>query len=96
MKRLFIRRSEIMQITGWGKTKAGEICALIRVAFNYPSFRNDIIVKDFCNYMELDEDYVQSCLNTSSDNQNTNNLPKTTKNTALNPNNNRDLQGNSS
>ena len=62
MKRLFIKRSEIMQITGWGKTKTGEMCQAIRFLYNYPSNRNDILVKDFCDYLELNESDVQEAI----------------------------------
>lgn len=62
MKRLFIKRSEIMQITGWGKTKTGEICQTIRFLYDYPPNRNDILVKDFCNYLDLNELDVQESI----------------------------------
>lgn len=62
MKRLFIKRNEIMQITGWGKTKTGEVCQTIRFLYNYPPSRKDILVKDFCSYLDLSESEVQEAL----------------------------------
>lgn len=62
MKRIFLKRSEIITITGWGKTKTGEVCQQIRYLYNYPSTRNDILVKDFCDYLQLNESEVQEAL----------------------------------
>ena len=62
MNRLFIKRAEIMQITGWGKTKTGEVCQTIRFLFNYPENRKDILVKDFCEYLEINEIEVQKAI----------------------------------
>lgn len=51
-----------MQITGWGKTKTGEVCQTIRFLYNYPPSRKDILVKDFCSYLDLSESEVQEAL----------------------------------
>lgn len=66
MKRLFIKRSEIMQITGWGKTKTGEMCQNIRFNYNYPENRKDILVKDFANYLDLSELDIQQSLESNT------------------------------
>jgi tyrosyl-tRNA synthetase len=62
MKRIFIKRSEIMEITGWGKTKTGETCQSIRFVYQYPANRKDILVKDFCDYLSLEESQIQEAL----------------------------------
>lgn len=62
MKRLFIKSSEMMLITGWGKTKTGDICRLIRFLYAYPPNRKDILLKDFCSYLDLDESEVQQAI----------------------------------
>ncbi|WP_028526303.1 hypothetical protein [Runella limosa] len=62
MKRLFIKRNEIMEITGWGKTKTGEVCQNIRFLYNYPPNRKDILVKDLCDYLCLNEVEVQEAI----------------------------------
>lgn len=62
MERIFIKRTEIIQITGWGKTKAGEVCQNIRFLYQYPPNRKDILVKDFCDYLSLNELDVQQAI----------------------------------
>ncbi len=62
MKRLFIRRSEAIKITGWGKTKTGEVFTTIRDVYQYPIHRNDIEVKHFADYLGIDENDVQTAL----------------------------------
>ncbi len=66
MKRLFIKRDEIMQITGWGKTKTGEVCQNIRFNYDYPPNRKDILVKDFAKYLDLNELDIQESLQSST------------------------------
>ncbi|MEZ4904238.1 MAG: hypothetical protein R2822_22045 [Spirosomataceae bacterium] len=66
MKRIFIKRAEIMQITGWGKTKTGEIIQRIRYLYNYPPNRKDILVKDFADYEELNELDVQQSIESNT------------------------------
>ncbi|HAK77225.1 MAG TPA: hypothetical protein DCM71_10030 [Runella sp.] len=70
-----------MQITGWGKTKTGEVCANIRFLYAYPPSRKDILVKDFCNYLELNESDVQEAVSIINTSDSSNILPKQTGNT---------------
>ncbi len=51
-----------MEITGWGKTKTGEVCQNIRFLYNYPPNRKDILVKDLCDYLCLNEVEVQEAI----------------------------------
>lgn len=62
MERIFIKRSEIMRLTGWRKTKTAQICLLIQTLYDYPPQRKDVLVKDFCNYLDLLELDVQKSL----------------------------------
>lgn len=62
MKRIFIKSSEMMDITGWGKTKTGDVCRLIRFLYAYPPNRKDILLKDFCDYLGLNESEVQEAI----------------------------------
>jgi len=62
MQRLFIKSSEMMLITGWGRTKTGDICRLIRFLYAYPPNRKDILLKDFCDYLGLNEAEVQEAV----------------------------------
>ncbi len=59
MKRLFIKQQEIMQITGWKRTKTGEVCATIRKAHQYPIHRNDIEVRHLSDFLEVKEQEIQ-------------------------------------
>ena len=62
MKRIFIKSTEMMVLTGWKKTKTGDICRLIRFLYQYPPNRKDILLKDFCDYLGLDETEVQEAI----------------------------------
>ncbi len=95
MKRLFIKQKEIMEITGWGRTKTWGICATIRATYEYPIHRNDIEVKHFSDFLEIKENDVQEAIEALYKSHKSNILPKSSENTAGIQSNQRDLQGNS-
>ena len=53
MERLFIKRNEVMKITGWGRTKSTENLATIRFNYAYSPIRKDVLITDFCDYNQL-------------------------------------------
>jgi hypothetical protein len=64
--RLLIRADEVMEITGWKKTKTYAVLSMIREIYDYKAGRKDVSIADFCDYTGIPEKDVRASIGKKS------------------------------
>jgi predicted DNA-binding transcriptional regulator AlpA len=62
--RVIIRPSEVMEITGWSRSKTYDRLSTIKYVCNYPPQRKDVSIKDFCDVEGFDEQEIRKAIKT--------------------------------